>query len=263
MSITQLKDNFRRLKIDFSSPGFYNDKKFIDEERTNNLFLEDYAFYIEKKTYEAKYLAEAESNICKIARLFSNEIKIAGLLGQCVDSAMILSLILERAGFWNYIVKGSVTIKCPERYGYPLTYFHSCDVNQFTAAHVWIVAPPFSIIDVAIKLQPYKRIDAEIIPDFICTSEFVPANAMISDLVSDELISFLKYKGDRIEDFIPDYRNFSKKFAPIKVTSNEIEFKYIPVGIAAPSESLENNTYKINGLSANEISDKIISKLVE
>lgn len=264
MDLISVEKIFDNLNIDYSYPGFYNDSNFVIEESRKSDFLNNYALYVRKKSYSTEYLSKAKSVIHKIVKLFSDEVIKDGKLGRCVDSSLILSLILEKAGFWNYIVQGSVTIKCPDKYGFPPARFFSFDVTKFNAPHVWIVAAPFLIIDTTIKMQPYQKIDTSIFPDFICSDSVIPTVAKDHDIISEESAHQLfknGYKGDLIEHFMPGYKSFFQDFPALLAMESGIEFKYVPVAFSAPTENLENNTYQINNYSAEELYEKIISEL--
>src|SRR4051812_3576612 len=40
--------------------------------------------------------------------------------------------------------------------------------DQPVPGHVWVVAPPFEIVDIALKTQPYDRGEAGFVPDLLC-----------------------------------------------------------------------------------------------
>lgn len=251
---------FDTLKIDYSQPGFYNDHNFQMAERTDNNFLRNYGAFINKETFTTEYIKKANYFIPKIVKAFSVEVIKDGGLGRCVNTSIVLSQILQKNGFWNYLVKGSVTITFPPAKGIPEVRFFTIDIRNDGPPHVWLVAPPLTIIDTAIKLQPYNGFDPEILPEFICTTKHTKAVAKHNDLINEVLTDPLIRSGRKsnlIKRFMPYYPDFAIHFPAKSVSSNNIKLKYIPTAITAPIEDIDNNPYLINGLSAMELNVKI------
>ncbi|MDP5276169.1 hypothetical protein [Chengkuizengella axinellae] len=85
-------------------------------------------------------------------------------IGLCESTSLMISSILEKEGIWNYQVFGRVRI------GF------SADLKlrsilpsspPFDDGHVWVVAPPFGVIDLTIKHQHYKDRIQDYLPDKI------------------------------------------------------------------------------------------------
>jgi len=144
---------FADYQIEPLIPGFYDHQRFLRAEGVDPAFIQKYARYIESQEYDEAYLTRCRREIPEIARIVWEELIADGRLGACIDIGMILSRILEREGFWNYMVKGSLTISFPEATGHPRRRFYSWDVvaRAFDAAHAWIVAPPYAIVDISSK----------------------------------------------------------------------------------------------------------------
>src|SRR5258708_5001250 len=132
-----LQAMYRSYGIDATYPGFYDDKKFIRAESVDPAFLETYARYVESRPYDDPYLSRARREIPIIAEGVWGELVADGRLGACIDIGMILSRILEQEGFWNYMVKGSLTMHFPPAAKLGTRYYWSFDVVQqpFAAAH--------------------------------------------------------------------------------------------------------------------------------
>ena len=154
--MTALEKHFKKLNIDYNSIAFYDSNEFLKQEQKNNRFLELYANYVNEKKYSIEYIERAKKEIPLIAKILNQELKKDGRLGACIDISIVLSRILEKEGYWNYLTKGSLTIDFPIESKIETKYFWSVDDGEFQSGHTWVVAPPFNVIDIALRQQPYK-----------------------------------------------------------------------------------------------------------
>lgn len=265
--MTVLEAFFAERGIDYRPIAFYDSQKFLFHERQDGRFLEKYGQYVNERYYDREYILRARAEIPWIARILNDELKKDGRLGACVDISIGLNRILEREGFWNYIVKGSTTIHLPEVAGLPPKYFWSYDIGEFAAPHSWVFAPPFSVIDLSIKQQKYSDKTADYLPDFICSDSTQTANADEDDLISPEIRRRMELEGieDKILYLRPYWHEFSSRFTPVLISENEVSIKYSPIGVAAADNPLEKvTTLQLSGRYAIEIYEDIIKpKLAE
>src|SRR6266511_5404545 len=112
----KLSQEFARHGIDVTKPGFYDDPQFLEQEKSNPDFLDNYASFVRNRPYDGAYLVKARAEIPVIAEAVHAELVTDGRLGACVDVGMMLSRILEQEGYWNYQVKGSLTIEFPPKH---------------------------------------------------------------------------------------------------------------------------------------------------
>ncbi|NHN20927.1 hypothetical protein [Bacillus amyloliquefaciens] len=247
------KNNFKSIKnyflsknIDITKPGFYDDEKFIEIEKSDSTFLNNYAKFVLHQEYSEEYKEKANKILSVIADILYQELESDGRQNACVDMAGVLSRILESEGIWNYIVFGALTVDFPKSSG--LTSVHywpiSSDFTSRTAAHAWCVVPPFGVVDLTIKQQGFSNAQNVFIPDYIIEKESIKYTAKINDLI-DDLVR-LGNPGQPIGYYLKDFSNFTKTFKPVKI-QKEATFKYIPVSISAPDLPLE----KIKGLKLN------------
>jgi hypothetical protein len=270
-SLVDLEREFVKSSIDFSSIGFYDDPSFLKIERAQPDFLANYANYVNKRAYPPEYIQRAQIEIPFIAEILYRELVTDGRMGACVDASIALSRILEKEGFWNYIVKGSLTIEFPTKLGIANKHFWSVDVlgeRKIAAAHAWVIAPPFYVVDITVSQQPYQGSEKEHIPKFICSPEFKPFEVAEIDLISSSASAIMTLegvKGDKLIRIKNGYHDFIKTFNPCLIELNDIKFKYTTIGISAPDEPLEKvKTLKLSGKFPLEIYNDIIKpKLVE
>jgi hypothetical protein len=270
-SLTDLEQEFKKNSIDFSSVGFYDNPSFLKIERTQPDFLANYANYVNKRAYSAEYIQKAQKEILFIAEILHGELVTDGRMGACVDVSIALSRILEKEGFWNYIVKGSLTIEFSNNLGIANKHFWSVDVlseREIAAAHAWVVAPPYYVVDIAVSQQPYQGSEKEHIPKLICSLEFKPFEVVEIDLISPSASAIMTLegiKGNKLIHIKNDYHDFIKTFKPCLIELNDIKFKYTTIGISAPDEPIERvKTLNLNGKFPLEIYNDIIKpKLIK
>lgn len=166
-------DYFSSKEIDVSHPGFYDDEKFIKLEQTNPNLLDNYASFVSQKSFDKEYLTNAERVVKKAGELLFEQLYKDGRQGACIDISMAMSRILEKEGIGNYQVKGSLTITFAAETNIKRKYFWSVDKGNYVAAHSWLIAPPFKIMDITIRQQAYKQGEAKYLPNFIIKKESI------------------------------------------------------------------------------------------
>lgn len=243
---------YEKHGIDASEPGFYDDPRFIDAESREAGFLESFGRMVECRPYEEVYLARSRKEIPAIARLVWEELVKDGRQGACVDVSMMLSRILEQEGFWNYIVKGSLTMTFPQSSGLTPRYFWSWDVVQqpFAAAHAWVVAPPFAVLDVSLKQQPFKKGQGqEFLPDLVVAEDVETSKPDPKDVFSPGFLAITRTSIDRaISRFAPRLHQFFKDFPPVTIVHDGMVLKYTRVAISAPDKPFpEMDGWPVNG----------------
>lgn len=137
-------------------------------ERYDRDYLINYARFVQTQEYDEEYKKRAIKEIPFIAALINQELIRDGRQGACVDVSMALSRILEAEGFWNYIVNVSLTLAFSASSNVLNKYFWAVDpTNKSNNGHVWVAAPPFNIIDLTIRQQPYTHREKDYLPDMI------------------------------------------------------------------------------------------------
>jgi len=237
-----------------SRPGFYDDELFIAEERVDPKFLEEYARYVTSLPLDHSYIVKARRVIPVIARTLHAELVADGRLGACIDTGMIFSRILEQEGIWNFQVKGSLTIDFPAESGINTKYFWSWDLSEhpFASAHSWIVAPPFVVVDIAVKQQPYAE-GGDLLPPIVLSETATVARPRIVDVFSPEFRAFVRMKqgvtdADIVDVCAPNWRAFPVDFPPAVLSVDGVSLRYAPIAVGAPDLPLNQMTvWPING----------------
>ncbi len=141
--------------------GFYNDPAFVIMEQQNPAFIEMYGAWVQVRARGKDYDDYVRRIVPKMAELVADEIIRDGQQGVCIDASMMMTKFLEEEGVWCFAMKGALSISAPSL-AEP-THFWLYDV-QPAAGHMWVVAPPFEIVDVALRGQPFTRGEQDLLP---------------------------------------------------------------------------------------------------
>lgn len=180
----ELASDFRARGIPINIPGFCDHPSFLAVERDNPSYLNHYAAFVAKKTYDPEYLEHAKIIVAKAASLLHKELVDNGRLGACVDISGILGRILDGEGIWNCTIKGSLTVTFPPEAKKESRYFWSVDHGNFIAGHAWIYAPPYTVVDIAVKQQPYDEDEYIYLPETVLSAERKQVMVKVDDIVS-------------------------------------------------------------------------------
>ena len=268
LKAADLENIFQRFHIDYKKPGFYDSQEFLFQEQRDHSFLEKYAEYVNVQTYPSTYLDRASREIPFIAQLLHQELIKDGRLGACVDVSMVLSRILEREGFWNYTTKGSLTITFPKNSGLEKKYFWTVDNGEHSAGHSWVVAPPFTVIDLTLKQQPYKQNEQKLVSDYICSEQKIEASIDEIDVISPSILldaEMQGFTGNKLKFVSTNFLNISERFPALQIEKENNFYKYVTVAISASEDPLETiTTLKLSNRIGIEIyNDLILPELLK
>jgi len=238
-----LAEDFRCRGISFDLPGFCDDPSFFEVERGVPHYLNHYAAFIAKRPYDANYLARAKVIIDNAVSLLHAELIEHGRLGACVDMSEILFRILEQEKIWSCCIKGSLTITFPRKTGIDTSYFWSADHGNFVAGHAWLFAPPYTVVDISVKQQPYRGNEANYIPDRILTTDTRPVIVTDEDIISPPVRMDLSAYGvplhQHLKEVAPLIPDIFEAFPAVSVPGLKgSSLKYSPVAIHAPEDKL-------------------------
>jgi hypothetical protein len=255
---------FIKHSIRTNNPGFYDDSNFLELEYSNPAILNNYASFVKQQKYDENYLKMVEEKLPIICNILYEELLKDKRQGACIDMSMALSRILEREKIWNYAVKGSLTITFPKESGIRTKYFWTIDQGEFAAAHAWLVVPPFKIVDLSIKEQPYKQQEKQFLPDTILQKQTKISEVDLKDVIEPNILLYLKKinqnNNAKIMSLISnDMTEFLRFFVPEIFENKDTIFKYTPVGIAAADVLLEDLTgLKLSGMYPQQIYEELI-----
>lgn len=262
-SFESIEKDFKRKGIPVDQPGFYDHPKFIEIERRRPEYLNNYARYVQLRRYSNEYLEKAKQEIPVVANELYKELVRDGRQGACVDMSGVLSRVLEREGYWNFSIKGSLTITYPKSSGIDKRYFWSVDEGEFVAGHAWVYAPPFYVIDITVKQQPHGSGESKWLPDQVLSTNPASAEPTVDDILSPEVRRHLLSHGvperQQLEAVNPTMVHFLKAFNTYQILENQTSLKYVPVAVGAPDCPLEEMVgISMEGMSAMEMYENLV-----
>jgi len=252
------------LPID--GPGFYDHPAYIRAEQAQPDYINTYARYVRDQAYTEGYLARSEAVIQAAAALLSKEVMGDGRPNLCVTVSKVLSKLLEREKVWNYVVVGAFSVSMRIDGSWQTHSFFPFDVRPIDAAHAWIVAPPFSIIDLTLRQQRYPGPVAAYLPDRLLANYTFGADVSSREVCAPALLLGLRLKGFSNEDILdcisPSLRLFSSVFPPEVVQTASATLKYVPIRIVTPEGDLDQLRHlSINGSTPEVLYQRLQSRI--
>lgn len=256
---------FANRSIDTNEIAFYNSPEFLKAEQRDNNMLSFYACHVEQLEFteaQTKRNSRCIEQLCKALHKFLlGDIQV----GTCVDLSGMLSKFLEAYGIWNYCVSGSMNFHNPAlQVEGNTTYFWSIDMTP-KPGHVWVVAPPFRIVDLSIKTQPYTANELDLLPSYILQKSLSKVEATTNDHVSPErrilhLGPVLSLQEKAYYKLDPNMKKFDEYFQGGEFKIQDTTFRYLSAGVLmTDAMSIGDLTgRKWNGKYPAQIFDEII-----
>jgi len=137
------------------------------------------------------------------------------------------------------------------------------------AGHVWLVAPPFEIVDVTLKTQPYARGEAALLPASVVTEtaqRIVPAaeEYVAASILKREHARRGRLPRDIHLEISPDLARAVKAFPSWQVEVGTTTLRYAAGGVTvSDGPSLYAITSRRwNGLLAGEVFDQVVQPVL-
>lgn len=114
--------------------------------------------------------------------------------------------------------------------------------DKLAAGHAWVYAPPFSIVDITLRQQPYTGTKKQYIPEIVLIKKGMKAVSTVEDIISPEVRILMQ--SQRIpKSLMLDYgaselKLIQKTFPAQLIEFSETKIKYSPVAAHASIESL-------------------------
>jgi hypothetical protein len=226
---------FSKRSINTSEIAFYNSEEFLKAEKNNPDILELYACHVDQMVCSAEQLAHNASCIETLCKILHDFIVRDDQVGTCVDLSGMVSKFLEAYGVWNYCISGSMNFHNPAlQVEGNTTYFWTFDTTD-RAGHVWVVAPPYAIIDLSARSQPFTSNEQDFIPDYILQKSGSVVNAITKDHVSPEIqMMYLgmntNISGKAYYALDLNVKKFDEYFPSYEFMVRETKFRYLCAG---------------------------------
>lgn len=243
----RIVSKLKSLGVPIDTPGFYDHEAFLAQEALDPAFFENYIWFVEDREYSAPYLAHARDTISSASRFIYSELLSDGRRGACIDASLILGRMLDRLGIWNYAVKGALAIVPPQHFADSPTIFGAIDLGLTSACagHVWLVAPPYRIIDVTVSLQAYRQRELEYLPTLVLSEGGQPITPRPTDLFDVSAADYIRTRHGR-DPTMKDIACYEvglleriQQLKPLAVPHSGAELRYIPCAGTALDGPLE------------------------
>ena len=264
----QLEKRLNRAGIPTDKAGFFDHPQFVAFEKRDPNFLDEYARFVHWKQFDAAYLERAERIITIVADGLYRGLVIEGRLGACIDTSMTMGRILDLYGVWNYVVRGSLRIMFPAASGHAPFCFWPVDEDDGSGreyGHKWLVAPPFSVIDVTLTLQEYPRPFGNLLPEKVLAKNPATTKGAPEDILCPGAIRFAGLNGmspsQALARFVPKFvGSFAADFPAYMVSGpSGLQLKYVPVGVGGSDAPLKQiRSFMVKGRTAFEFYEQEI-----
>ncbi|MDX7951635.1 hypothetical protein P7D22_10695 [Lichenihabitans sp. Uapishka_5] len=228
---------FANRRIPTDAIGFYNSPQFLEAEGRDRSVLDFYAAWVRARPRDPGYDKMAREVVPAVAGFVAREVVTDGQLGACVDASMMLTKMLEEQGIWCYALRGALTITSPELDD--PTYFWVLDEKQ-NPGHVWVAAPPFEIVDVSLRAQPYERHEAALVPEVLCVERGERITGTVDEYCSPQVLADAVARNGHLPpdahlQLVPEMARVVASFPSIEVGSGATRLRYNVSGIAVSS----------------------------
>jgi hypothetical protein len=260
--IERLQQEFANARIQTDEPGFYEDPAFIRREARIPYYLDNYARFVQQQSYSLSYLDRAEPIIHVVSEELQLALKEDGTPEAYAEATLVMSRILEREGVWNYVARGGLSMTFPAGSDFEPFSFPAFNVQAgkpIDCSYRWVVAPPFQIVDIAIQACRYPYPFNHLLPKIVWENGSEHTTADLGDFFGANALKEIAKTGmtreEALDHYLPNYRSgFALEFPPRTVNRLDTQLKYVPIGVAAPENSLEQFTgFKSRGLTAAQI----------
>ncbi len=245
---------WKRNGLSIDQPGFYDHPSYVRAEQSQPGYINTYARYVRDQRYTEGYLARSEAIIQAAAAMLNREVIADGRTNLCMAASKVLSRILERERVWNYVVVGAFSVSMRIDGRWQTHSFYPFDVRPVDAAHAWVVAPPFCLVDLTLRQQRYPGPAAAYLPDRLLTPYTFSADVTACEVCSPALLLGLRLKGFTDDEILnrafQPFKQFSAVFPPEVMQTASATLKYVPTRIITPEGDLDClHALSINGKS--------------
>jgi hypothetical protein len=265
---SQLEKRLHEAGIPTDKAGFFDHPAFVVIEKRDSNFLDEYARFVHWRQFDTANLLRAEQIIKIVADELYQGLVLEGRLGGCIDTSMTMGRILDLYGVWNCVVRGSLRITFPAGSGHAPFCFWPMDENDGSGreyGHKWLVAPPFSVIDVTLKLQDYERPFRDRLPEQVLAKDPPTTKGDAEDIFSPSAIRSVGLQGlspaQALAQYVPKYvQSFAADFPAYLVQGPDgLQLKYVPVRIGGSDSPLKRiRSFMVQGRTAYEFYEQEI-----
>jgi hypothetical protein len=225
-------------------PGCYNEPEFLAIESHDPIgAITGYARYVLERQRTPEYDNRTRAVVTGCANILHSQSGRDEIRGKCGHVTMALLGALEQLGVWCFAVQGSARFRFPKGSKIRDKYFWINDAENsptMLPGHVWLVAPPYKIVDMTSKFQHWQGREEEYLPIY-SLSESAPIRPPEIDLWRPSAQRRLWGQPSA------EVKRTWKTVPPSEVVYNQVSIRYQPHAIQLPEESLEKNSLILGG----------------
>lgn len=236
----ELLSRFERLGIDPSMPGFFDDPKFLVEERRDRRFLETYTEWVIHRERTPAYDKHVRDVMAKLSPIISARLDRHQWFGGCIAVTGMVTRMLDRLGVWNVTMRGSVALRTSDGGS---RHFRIVDENEghgSETGHYWLVVPPYDIVDLTLHHQRWVAGDERyqaIAPKIVLAERTDVIQPQADDVIAPSMLR--SGLAPEIHRHLPDQKRFGAIVPARRVALNGLELRYVASGATAPDTPLE------------------------
>ena len=236
----ELLRRFEHLGIDPSMPGFFDDPKFLVEERKDRRFLETYTEWVIHRERTPEYDDHVRGVMAKLSPIISARLDGHQWFGACVAVTLMVTRMLDRLGVWSAVTRGSVTLRTSDGGSRHFRIVDEDEGQGSETGHYWLVVPPFDIVDLTLHHQRWIPGDEKyqaIAPKILLAEGTEVVQAQADDVIAPEMLR--SGLAAEIHRHLPDQKRFSAIVPARRVALDGLELRYVASGSTAPDAPLD------------------------
>ncbi len=242
----RINAQLQQLGIDTTQFGFFDQPAFLEAERRDGAFLEQYASWVQTRPRTADYDARVRRIVPRLAELLADLFEREEMQRSCVHVSSMMQRILDRLGVWSFGVKGSmIAVVARENLWRGQAMRDVPDFHGAELGHAWVVAPPFVIVDGTIRLQnPVGDPMNAFIPPTVAVEDAPLIKPTLDDVVSAELQALYQKREGQLDSRLhhrlePKLNAFGRTFPSREVRFGDLALRYVPVAVRISDVGLE------------------------
>jgi hypothetical protein len=242
--------------------GCYDLPAFTTFERENPEILDEYARFVVERKQTDEERARVRRLVPDIAARIAASATPAEISRRCLQISYVLLRSLEAAGIWSFVVHGSVGFEF-DRSLHLEHSFHwvrdHADTPAATMGHLWVVAPPFRIVDCTVRHQAWQHGEGEHVPSPLLAEQ-------VQEVTPREILYCAPYLRDEVEPPSYSARRRWSWLTPVRVSVEKLVATFQADSIKLPpvEENLPNGFphLTLGGRAVNEFFDREIRPLL-
>jgi hypothetical protein len=234
------------------TPGWQDEVQFLRAAHDDPAYWLEHARAAERNGATPAAGAHArrvlQATLPALASLFAED----GTKGDCRTRSLLAQRLLEAAGVWCWVAQGGMTALFPQEWRVRPIGYRPLNLEQ-QIGHCWVVAPPFRVVDLALRDQTGDGRAERRLPALLMAEQVEPLELSITDVADAPLLKFLGHE----PEIPPALRAFNVEFPACRFMQQRIRYRYVPTAVTVPAAPLDMLSHRIAGLTPQEIFEDV------